>query len=536
MSDKKIRKHIATVSDRHFYRRLNWEMQKLRSESVLQNSECEKDNIDLPSTSACTIDNIETATNASIVDDFGGPSSYQAELQGDVERNDYSSLSDSEDDDITEVFDARQFLAEWAVNYQIPHNAVSALLKGLKLHDCFSDLPADSRTLLKTKRTAVSKVVSPEMQSPARTDEHFRSLEDEDYHNGYTRLLEIPYIGLVTNVPLDYMHLICLGAVKRLMLLWTEGELPIRLPYAKTNDISNFLCSLKIYIPKEFARKPRSLKYVRSWKATEFRQLLLYSGPVVLKSHISNDFYKNFLTLHVAIKILCSNTLLIDLLDYAEQLLHYFVESFKVLYGDHNVSHNIHNILHLANDARSFGTLDSFSAFKFENYMQVLKKYIRKSEKPLQQIYKRYFEVKEHFIGKDVRPVAMSRVCEKSMHFEGPLIEYCGNPQYKVVYCSDFTFNINEKSDSFCALRNGKIVNIINVAFCTKLNQLVIIGKEFKVKEDLYDHPCKSSLIGEYMLSETSDLLTWPITEIIHKYVVFPLCTDIGKYAGIPME
>ncbi|XP_026471137.1 uncharacterized protein LOC113375415 [Ctenocephalides felis] len=120
----------------------------------------------LPSTSAFTIDNIETATNASIGDDFEGPFSCQAELQGDVETNDYISLSYSEDssnEDITEVFDARQFLADWVVNCQIPHNAVFALLKGLKLHDCFSDLPADSRTLLKTKRTAVSKVASPEI-------------------------------------------------------------------------------------------------------------------------------------------------------------------------------------------------------------------------------------------------------------------------------------------------------------------------------------------------------------------------------------
>lgn len=38
------------------------------------------------------------------------------------------------------------------------------------------------------------------------------------------------------------------------------------------------------------------------------------------------------------------------------------------------MSHNVHIISHLADDVKKFGTLDNFSAFLFESYMQPLKK------------------------------------------------------------------------------------------------------------------------------------------------------------------
>lgn len=44
------------------------------------------------------------------------------------------------------------FLSQWAVKFNVPQNAVSALLRGLKAHKCFSDFPIDCRTLLATPK------------------------------------------------------------------------------------------------------------------------------------------------------------------------------------------------------------------------------------------------------------------------------------------------------------------------------------------------------------------------------------------------
>ncbi|CAN7940686.1 unnamed protein product, partial [Ixodes hexagonus] len=121
------------------------------------------------------------------------------------------------------------------------------------------------------------------------------------------------------------------------------------------------------YICSDFGRKPRSLLDLDPWKAVEFRLFLLYTGPIVLHSRVSDPFFYNFMTLHAAITILSSPKLSLEYVDYAEELLVHFVKTFMSLYGKDKVSHNVHNLIHLANDVRSHGPLHGWSAFPFEN-------------------------------------------------------------------------------------------------------------------------------------------------------------------------
>lgn len=67
------------------------------------------------------------------------------------------------------------------------------------------------------------------------------------------------------------MHLTCLGVMKKLILLWMNGPLTIRIQNAKVKQISSNLQNLKDFIPIEFCRKPRNIEEVCRWKATEFR-------------------------------------------------------------------------------------------------------------------------------------------------------------------------------------------------------------------------------------------------------------------------
>ena len=50
--------------------------------------------------------------------------------------------------------------------------------------------------------------------------------------------------------------------------------------------------------------------------------------------------------------------------------------------------YNVHCLLHISSEANEFGCLDNCSPFSFENYLQVLKKRIRSSRRPLVQIVK----------------------------------------------------------------------------------------------------------------------------------------------------
>lgn len=110
----------------------------------------------------------------------------------------------------------------------------------------------------------------PETNAPLRTDVSFNALEDDDHHKGLSPFEELN-VGMVSQFPLDYMHLVCLGVVKSMLLLWKKDPLRCRLGSQDNNQISDSLLSIKNYIPCEFSRKPRSLDVIDRWKATEFR-------------------------------------------------------------------------------------------------------------------------------------------------------------------------------------------------------------------------------------------------------------------------
>ena len=147
-----------------------------------------------------------------------------------------------------------------------------------------------------------SKIVFPEIDAPPRTDVQFDDMTDVHHHTGNSPLRTLS-VGMVTQFPLDYMHLVCLGVTRRLLFYWLKSPVSkgIRLGLRVIGQISESLITFRSFLPREFSRKCRSLKDVERWKATEFRQFLLYSGIVALKGQISTVLYKHFLLLFVAL-------------------------------------------------------------------------------------------------------------------------------------------------------------------------------------------------------------------------------------------
>ncbi|CAC5356574.1 unnamed protein product [Mytilus coruscus] len=151
-------------------------------------------------------------------------------------------------------------------------------------------------------------------------------------------------------------------------------------------------------MPREFARQPRSLAELYKWKATEFRQFVLYTGPIVLKPVVSNKLYYHFLTLTVAMSIY------LDLIketrspycNYAKELMLYFVKTSTDVYGNPFVTYNFHNLIHLGNGVENFQTsLNDISAFRFENYFHKMKKKVRNAQNPIAQLIKRIHEIEK---------------------------------------------------------------------------------------------------------------------------------------------
>lgn len=92
----------------------------------------------------------------------------------------------------------------------------------------------------------------------------------------------------------------------------------------------------------EFQHKLRPLIEYERWKATEFSQLLLYTGPVVLLGILPKELYDNFMLQSVAMSILLNPRICREMVDYTHSLTLLFVEHFGQLYGKDRISHNVH--------------------------------------------------------------------------------------------------------------------------------------------------------------------------------------------------
>lgn len=166
-----------------------------------------------------------------------------------------------------------------------------------------------------------------------------------------------------------------------------RGDRAFRLSAQQVFILSARLNSLARYVPSVF-RRPRGLEELGRWKAVEFRQFLMYTGSVVLKGIVRDDVYQHFQTLSVAICILC-NPALSDHFDFAGELLKYFVLQGPKLYGRAFLVYNVHSLLHLAEQAKRFGSLEEGSAFAFESFLGRLKTLVASGKNPLAQVVHR---------------------------------------------------------------------------------------------------------------------------------------------------
>ncbi|KAL6416979.1 hypothetical protein ACFW04_013066 [Cataglyphis niger] len=333
----------------------------------------------------------------------------------------------------------KSYFASWALQHQISHTALSALLQRLRNHSCFSSLSLDACSLLKTLRKQEMHTIVPgtyyhfELQKSVLNilisiKSNVDSIETAINLDGLPLSKSSQHFWLTLGSIMPYNNVFAIG-------IYYGTEKPANVDdFLKDLNptVTDFvdeaieMCKNGIYVngdniqSKAFVlcikghsgyssctkydddfiqkiddsyHKPNIicsllkiphfnlLQIFHSIISTEYRLILLYTGPLAFKS------------------ILKKTSILRTKSDY------FFIKTFIELYGVQNISHIIHSLIHLVDNVKKFGSLDNFSASNTSSIDSVL-----------------------------IYPTLMS------LHNDSPFLSDCNNSQYKIIKYCGITF------------------------------------------------------------------------------------------------
>ncbi|CAL8076189.1 unnamed protein product [Calicophoron daubneyi] len=185
------------------------------------------------------------------------------------------------------------------------------------------------------------KVTFPLTNCPLRTDAAFRSRSDS-----YKTILECLPIDMINDFPLDYMHCVCLGVTKRVISKWLDSaNNAFCIDSASKNIVHHRIMQYRGCLKPYFTKVCRTWNLYRQWHAVEFRQFLLYLGPVVLRDAISTEYYDNFMHLSIGIYLLSHPAFYKTYNGFSHSCLIKFIESAYDVYGAGEMVYNVHSLI-----------------------------------------------------------------------------------------------------------------------------------------------------------------------------------------------
>ena len=368
-----------------------------------------------------------------------------------------------------------------------------------------------------------------DLDARQRTDESFRDQSNRLHHKRESPLLVLG-TGMVSQFPLEGLHLLHEGVFKRWSDYVLGSKSKKRLKGITTAGVkqimSQKIAQLAPHIPREFKRRPRPLKYRPKYKAAEYRRLFLYDGLLVFKE-LPENVYKNYRLLHAACYILSSPDLYQDMNEIADTLLRNFVSHSARLFGRHFVALYVHCLIHFAKECAERGTIEYFSAYKYETFLGIIKALLRSPYQPLQQIAYRDFERN----GKLCNPV-LDPTRIRLFRKHAPLAQDIEGDQYFGIEFSKTTLSVNEKDCCF-KTREGDIAMLKNI-IVTPERQIMLVGQIFQIQVDFDDFPIESSRLGIRSVSHLSQRKSyWRLDAVAKKCVLLPC--DGESYLCIPM-
>ena len=189
---------------------------------------------------------------------------------------------------------------------------------------------------------------------------------------GESLLLNLDNFDFVNGIQTEYMHLVCLGVVKRLTeLTFNVGINRTRITKRKlssTKVFNSLMASTKVVF--EFSRRSRDLDFA-VYKAEEFRNLILFYVPHVLECIEKNEKERAvwlYLCFMIRSCILPDYEYFNVNVNQINMACSKFYKLYEQIFGPCNCTYSTHVLpCHLL-QMRQNGPLTETSAFKFESF------------------------------------------------------------------------------------------------------------------------------------------------------------------------
>ena len=224
-------------------------------------------------------------------------------------------------------------------------------------------------------------------------------------------LLDIEGFDFVNGFPTEYMHLVCLGVVKRLT------ELTFNVGLNRSRNTKRKLSSTKMFndlmsqtkVVFEFSRRSRDLDF-SVFKAEEFRNLILFFFPHVLAC-IETGAKERELWLYLAFMTrsctIPDSEYFNGSISKIAMACEKFYKIYEKTFGATNCTYSIHVLCCHLLQVRLLGPLTETSAFKFESfYGEIRNAFYPGTPSTLKQILENIY----------LRRSLCSHSCEKSIH------------------------------------------------------------------------------------------------------------------------
>lgn len=230
---------------------------------------------------------------------------------------------------------------------------------------------------------------------------------------GKSPILNIEYFDFVIEIPAEYMHLLALGVVKRLIeLCFNVGEnrsRVIKRPLTQPTLFNEIMEKIKMF--KEFSRRARKLD-LSVMKAQELRNFLIFYFPIVTKCLEGSDKeikVWEMLAFMVRACILPEEEYALVNVNQIKYCQKNFYLCYQQLYGVKNCTYSIHVLSSHIDKMRKPGPLTETSAYRFESFYGEL----RNSFQPGTQSV-----VKQMFTNVFLKRILSHHVCSDKIYFK----------------------------------------------------------------------------------------------------------------------